>query len=873
MSQYTPMMQQYLKLRQSLPEGSILFFRLGDFYEMFFEDAKQASALLDLVLTGREAGKGNRVPMCGIPYHSAKAYVSKLVKAGFKVAICEQVEDASQAKGLVERQVTRMITPATNLDEQEGDEPSYIATLIEREESASLAYLDLGTGEFKVSTVSKKEILNSLAALQAKEVVLPESKRDSELLSRLKDHFSESTVTFYEDWVFDEDHASELLLKEFNLHSLEVLGLTAAEQSAAGVLVYYLRDHHYESLGHLNLPKSFLETEYMRVDQTAQKHLELFEAFDSEDKKLTLYGSFKQTKTPMGARCLWRWMKQPLLNVGSIEERLNAVEYFVSSREILEGFRVQLAQVGDIERLLARLTCGRATGRDLIVLKEFLALIPKIKMTLENSQKNLIQTNLREITLSPSIHQLITESIVDEPPMTLKDGGLIRDGYDSDLDEYRRLSNGGKEGLLRIQEREVQRTGIKNMKIKFNRVFGYYLEISNANLASVPEDYIRKQTLVNAERYITPELKEYEEKILSATEKAQVIEEKLFEEIKQQILEHTASLKKASEAVGQLDCLACFAFLALRYQYVKPRMNDSCQMEIKEGRHPVVERVMPSGEFVENDVLLNRVESQLMILTGPNMAGKSTYIRQNALLVLLAQMGSFVPAKFCQIGLVDRVFTRIGASDSLARGQSTFMVEMTEVAHILHHATERSLVIMDEVGRGTSTVDGVSIAQAVCEFLVQAGGPKPRSLFATHYHELTELEERLSGVCNYNVMVREDKKGIVFLHKIVPGGTDKSYGIHVASLAGLPRSVIQRADAILKQLESNQTSTSSREQLSSQLEFAIWPKPENEKELAVIEKLREISLETMTPIEALVLLDELKKLDVQSLPSPFKGKG
>ncbi|MBN1587112.1 MAG: DNA mismatch repair protein MutS [Candidatus Omnitrophica bacterium] len=866
MPEYTPMMQQYLKLRRSLPEDTLLFFRLGDFYEMFLEDAKRASQILDLVLTGREAGKAGRVPMCGVPYHSAESYIAKLTRSGLKVAICEQVEDPAQAKGLVDRQVTRIVTPATNLEEMEGEAPTYIVCVAPDRESCGLAYLDLGTGEFCVTGLARQDLAAHLAALQPVELVLPESLKETEQLNTWTADCAKTVPTFYEPWVFAPDHARDLLLRTFSLHSLESLSLSPEQSAAAGVLVYYLRDHRHESLGHLSLPRAYQKSQFMEISSVAQKHLELFEASDGGDKNLTLYGCLKGAQTGMGSRCLWRWLRQPLREVKPINARLDAVQVLFDSAVARTEFRAQLKKVGDAERLVARLTCGRAGGRDLVLLREFLRSVPGLKGVLKGLSAELIEEQSAALQPLPELEALLSRAVVDEPPLTLRDGGVIRDGYDAALDEQRALSKGGKQALVEIQRREVERTGIKTMKIKFNKVFGYYLEVSNANRKAVPEDYIRKQTLVNAERFITPELKEFEEKILTASERARSLEEELFRDLVRKVLVHTEALKGSAEAAGVLDCLAHLAYVAARYGYVRPLIEDTDELWIRGGRHPVVERVLPTGAFVENDLRMSRSKDQLLVLTGPNMSGKSTFIRQNALIVILAQMGSFVPAAECKVGLVDQVFTRIGASDALARGQSTFMVEMTEVAQILNHVTDRSLVIMDEVGRGTSTLDGIAIAHAVCEYLTEESGLRPRALFATHYHELTDLAGVLPRVKNYNVAVREDERGVTFLHKILPGGTDRSYGIHVASLAGLPRSTIERAEKILKRLEGERLESSPSwgavlgtpaGETEGQLEFGTWVA--EIKEHPLIEELRELIPEKMTPIEALNTLYRWKQ--------------
>ncbi len=830
------MMEQYLAVKKTLPPNTILFFRLGDFYEMFFEDAALASRILDIALTGREGGPAGRVPMCGVPHHSSKAYINRLVQEGLKVAICEQVEDPRFAKGIVKREVTRIISQGTYVEEEEGQTCAnrYLASFYSPDgRRFGIAYLDLGTGEFKITeTESEDDLKSELMRIQPVECVLPDSVTpDTELGKFLAAEFRPS-VNYYETRFFDSARAKERIQAVYKLASVDGLGLKDFPVAlvAAGAILQYLQDNLHKSLEHVKKPQGYSSEEFMVLDAMTQRNLEITQPLSGEKQSPTLLSAVDETLTPMGARCLRLWLKRPLLRPEKINERLSAVKIIFEDAKSRQALRDALADIRDLERIVARLNSGLGNARDLAALKTSLARVPMVKEGVRPLGKGSDPFFNRIVASLHELKELVSEidrAFVDAPPLTIKEGGMVKPGFDQQLDELRGIFDHGQNYLAELQKREIDRTGIKSLKVKYNKVFGYYIEISHANAKSVPIDYVRKQTLVNAERYIIPELKEYEDKILTAEERANAKEYEIFEAFRAKVRGHIQEIQSTAEALGMLDVISGFAEAAVKRDFVMPVVSDKTEMMIEGGRHPVVELVLQRGEFVENDTLLNGGDHQLILITGPNMAGKSTYIRQVALITLLAQVGSFVPAKRAEIGMADRIFTRIGASDYLTRGQSTFMVEMVETANILNNATSRSLIVMDEIGRGTSTFDGVSIAWSVSEFLARPDGPRPRTLFATHYHELTELEELFPGVKNYNVTVHEGEHGIVFLRKIVRGGTDKSYGIHVAKLAGLPDSVVERSKQILAELERERI----REGIGTKLTAKRSKKKEEETEL------------------------------------------
>ena len=800
----TPMMRQYREAKAQIPPDAILLFRLGDFYEMFFDDAEKASAIMELVLTKR-AG----VPMCGFPYHALDAQLPRLLAANVKVAIAEQMEDPRFATGIVKREITRIITPGTVVDSSALNPAvnNFLCALVcgKSGDNWSLAELDISTGEFRVARFrSMRELHTEFARLGARECLIPagqQAKWDAEGGRPSPSH--PLLWTELENGEFDLVNADALLKKHFNVATLDGFGCRDLPDcvSAAGAVLAYAIANLKQDCGHVTKLETAAPGGILELDETSQRNLELVEALHGGGRANTLLGVLDCTATPMGGRLLRDWILRPLYDVDGIVARLDAVEQLKSDPLTLAELRETLRGVRDLERILGRLNVGTANARDLLALASGLEVIPGIRMLVAGCDAPLLQKLYADAQEFPDVCARIASAIADNPPIALNDGGIIRDGYSADLDELRKAATEGKNWLSDIQAREIERTGIKSLKVKFNQVFGYYIEVSKANLALVPEDYIRKQTLVNAERFITPELKELESKILGAEEKSKALEYQLFQELRAFVLPFTGTIQRAAAALARVDVLAALAEDARKYRYTRPHINDGDTISITAGRHPVLDAAMGSGEFVPNDVLLDCSEHRMMLITGPNMAGKSTYIRQTALLVIMAQLGSFIPADAAEIGLADRIFTRVGAADDLSRGQSTFMVEMAETANILNCATNRSLVILDEIGRGTSTFDGLSIAWAVAEFLHDDPVCRCRTQFATHYHELTELASIRRGINNFNVAVREYGDRIIFLRQIVPGSTDRSYGIHVAKLAGLPKPVTDRAEELLALLE------------------------------------------------------------------------
>ncbi len=799
----TPMMTQYRRIRAELPPDTILFFRLGDFYEMFFDDAKTASQVLDIALTKRQS-----TPMCGVPFHSADMYLAKLIRAGLKVAICDQMEDPSAAKGIVRREVTRVVTPGTVLEDQvlESKRNNYLAGLCPAGGHFGLAFLDLSTGAFWIEEAdSAVAVQQHLARYAPAECIVPEPARESDEIRALFLAGNGPVLTAHDEWTFETDSAVDLLTRHFNVHSLDGFGVKDSPLGlrAAGAVLHYVNTALRRSLDHVRSIRVKHARDFMLLDETTLRNLDLIES-SGGGRNATLLAVLDSTRTPMGARLLRDWLSRPLLNLDAIRARHDAVETFTKERRALADLREAMAEIKDLERLIARLNAGTGNARDARGLGRSLAGVPRVKSLIAPLGSPLIAELNRDIQALPELVDLLDRALVEEPPIPIKDGGLFKPGYNADLDELRDAASKGKQWLVEFQQREQERTGIGSLKVRHNSVFGYFIEVTKSNLDRVPADYIRKQTIANGERYITPELKEYENKILGAQDKSVALEYELFLDLREKIVAHTAAIQQIAAAVAQLDILAALADRALALGYVRPVMTDDDALRIKDGRHPVIEALPGADRFVPNDALLDGKDNQLILITGPNMAGKSTYIRQVALLVVMAQAGSFVPAAEMECGLVDRVFTRVGASDDLARGRSTFMVEMQETANILNNATARSLIVLDEIGRGTSTFDGISIAWAVAEFLHNDPRVKAKTLFATHYHELTDLAITLPGVKNYNVLVRESGDRIAFLRRIVPGAADKSYGIQVARLAGLPPEVVARAREILHNLEEGE---------------------------------------------------------------------
>ncbi len=860
-------MEQYRSIKKNLLQDTILFFRLGDFYEMFFEDALRGSEILNITLTGREGGEAGRVPMCGIPYHAFQGYVRTLLDQNLKVAICEQVGDPKASKGLVERKITRIITPATYLDDEEKAQSfEYLTAVAGDNKNFAIAYLELSTGEFFVREVTAERLLSELSLLGPREVIISKSLSSDENLTAFIKNGLNAALTVYEDWIFAPTEGIRLLKEGLHLASNQAIPFHTYDFAvgASGVIFYYLRDHFHSALGHIRPPVFLEASEFMVLDRQAQKSLEIVSSLSGVKNTPTLLATVDQTLTSMGARTLYEWVTHPLLSLTEIQKRQDGVTELIEKIKFTQALRLLFRGVKDMERTLTRLSYGVANARDLVNLKLFLERGPLVKEHLAETESAILKEILEAIQPFPQLKALIEKAIVEVPPLTIKEGGMIRGGFNTELDELQTISKNGKSWILEFERRESERTGIKSLKVKYSHVFGYALEVSKTNLHLVPSDYIRRQTLANAERFIVPELKEWDEKISGAEDKIKALEYQLFNQVRETVLQQLAPLQKMAKAIGVLDGLCSLAVAAVQKRWIRPTLVETGELLIEAGRHPVVEAMLPAGEFVENDTFLDTSENQLMILTGPNMAGKSTYIRQVAHIVLLSQIGSFVPAARARVGLVDRIFTRIGASDNLARGESTFMVEMVETANILQKATKRSLLILDEVGRGTSTFDGVSIAWAICEYLVQ-GMARPRTLFATHYHELTQLEEHFQGIKNYKMMVRETKDGIIFLRKVVRGGADRSYGIHVATLAGIPKPVTERANQILKILESEnseatqiiegkKTSANAKKE-TRQPSLFEWAKENH----PVVEEIRHLVIDGMTPLQALTKLAELKK--------------
>ena len=798
----TPMMDQYRRIRRELPENTILFFRLGDFYEMFMDDAKEAARILDITLTKR-----HDIPMCGIPYHAADNYLAQLIDAGKKVAICEQVEDPAAAKGIVKREVTRIITPGTILDEGTLDrsQNNYLAGLVRDGNHFGLAMLDLSTGAFWIEeSASADALCGNLARYCPQECIVPELSIEDDLIDPI---LGNTLKTICEDWTFEADNAADTLLRHFKVHSLKGFGCENAPLGlrAAGAVLHYVSTELRRNLAHVRRIQLKNPEDYLLLDETTVMNLELIAPLNParQGPKSTLLSVLDSTRTAMGARMLREWIVRPLRELSAINARHDAVEAFTTNRMLLNDVRDVLGNMRDLERIMSRLGSGGGNARDLRAVGESLDQLPQLKELLCRNAV-AFQTLEKSIEILPGLGKIIDEAITDEPAVSTREGGMIRAGYSAELDELRNAGAKGKQWLAEFQAAEQERTGIKSLKIRYNKVFGYFIEITNSNLSMVPEEYTRKQTMTNAERFITPELKEYENKILGAQDRAITLEMELFAQIRDEVVKEIDTIQRNARAVAETDVLAAFAENALTRRYVRPQMSESDDLEIVDGRHAVVEQMPDAERFVPNDTTLNCIDHQLVIITGPNMAGKSTYIRQVALITILAHIGSFVPASEAKIGLVDRVFTRVGASDDLARGRSTFMVEMQETANILNNATPKSLIVLDEIGRGTSTFDGISIAWSVAEYLCTNPAVRAKTLFATHYHELTDLSLTMPGVQNANVLVKERGDQITFLRKIVPGSADKSYGIHVARLAGLPATVLDRANEILRNLEEGE---------------------------------------------------------------------
>lgn len=816
-SELTPAMRQYMQAKKSLPSDTILLFRMGDFYELFFEDAKIAAPLMEVVLTSRGG-----VPMCGVPYHALRNYIARILAGGLKVAIAEQIEDPKLARGLVKRDITQVITPGTLLDDTllNSSQSNFLIALYPQKERCGLALLDLSTGDFRLTETNGWPALEmELNRLQAAECVVPASWLENYNQNNCGLNVPEQLVwTPLEDWLFDLTVCREDLQRHFAVASLDGFGCRGLPLgiSAAGAILHYAQKNLRQDAAHITTLSTYQTDDCLILDRISQRNLELVEPIFADSKGNTLLSVLDETVTPMGARLLREWILRPLQQQAAIEARLEGVDYLLHNPLLLSELREILTAVRDLERTVTRLSLGNNTSaRDLLVLRHGLEEVPGLKTLLADATAPLLQEQRNELQPMPELTGLIARAIVDEPPVAIREGGMIREGFNQQLDVFRRAASEGKDWIAAYQAQEQERTGIKSLKVRYNKVFGYFIEISKANLELTPPEYLRKQTIVSGERFITPELKEIEDKVLGAEEKSKALEYELFQELRQEVVNNTAVIQRCARALAMIDCLAALAETAGKYHYVRPQISTRPILDIRDGRHPVLDARMQNESFVPNDVHLDTTDTQLAIITGPNMAGKSTYIRQVALLVIMAQMGSFIPAKSACIGLTDRIFTRVGAADDISRGQSTFMVEMVETANILNHATPASLIILDEIGRGTSTFDGLSLAWAVAEFLHDNPQVKARTLFATHYHELTELSLTKSGVKNFTVLVKEQGESIIFMRKIVPGTADKSYGIHVARLAGIPRAVLSRASEVLNNLENNEFEEEGKPKLAA----------------------------------------------------------
>ncbi len=859
----TPMMRQYLRIKGEY-QDCILFFRMGDFYEMFFEDAKIASKILEIALTSRQKGDKEKIPLCGVPCHAAAPYIAKLIEKGYKVAICEQVGDVKGAKGLVERKVTQVITPGMVVEQEslKEKENNFLMGLCRGERGYGLAFLDLSTGEFRGCQVkSGGLLLSEVEKNRPREVVVPESLKDEGIVEDLKRQFPLMLINYLPDSLFQS--GTEVGSRDEFIGGLISSGVMDESLHAATAALHYVHETQKVDVGHIKPFSLYRVEDYMILDETTQRNLELFSSLGGRGRRGTLLEVLDETLTAMGGRKLREWLSYPLKDVQQINRRLEAVAQLKETPLVRAELRELMEEVYDLERLNARVTMGRANPRDLVALKATLKVIPSIKGELAELTSSLLKDIREELDEMEEVVEWIEEAIVEDPPFTLTEGGIIKDGYNKELDELRGISRDGKGWIAQLEVQERQRTGISSLKVRYNQVFGYYIEVTKANLDLVPDDYIRKQTLTSAERFITPQLKEYESKVLGAEERIKTLEYELFCHLRERVAGQRRRIQSTATALANLDALLSLAEVADKYGYNRPRVTDGDEIVIIEGRHPVIERMGHLEPFVPNDACLDGGQNQLVIITGPNMAGKSTYIRQVGLIVLMAQMGGFVPAKEATIGLVDRIFTRVGATDNLAMGESTFMVEMRETADILREATSRSLVILDEIGRGTSTFDGLSIAWAVAEYLHDRKGPK--TLFATHYHELTELAMTKPKVRNYNVAVSEWNGDVIFLRRIVEGGTSRSYGIQVARLAGLPEEVIERAKEVLANLERGELDEKGLPRLARSKRAGEDPERvqlslfRGERDL-LYRELKRIDPDRLAPLDALQLIYQWKKM-------------
>ncbi len=861
MAQLTPMMQQYFEIKNQ-HKDKIVFFRLGDFYEMFFDDAITASKVLDITLTGRDCGQEERAPMCGVPYHAADSYIAKLIENNYKVAICEQIEDPATAKGLVKRDVVKIITPGTVTNSIMLDDNinNYLMSIVILEKFIGISYVDLSTGEYFCTATEKSQkdlIIAEINRINPSEVIINEKEHEYESISE--------NITQLDKKYYETSECISRLKRQFEVASIEGLGLeNIALIKACGSLLLYLDEVEKGSLKNINKIRFYNISNYMVMDANTRRNLELCETIRGRSKKGALLSIIDKTSTSMGARKLRQWVEKPLLKPEEISKRLDSVEELYNNFLLREELKEYLKTIQDIERLGSRIALGSANARDLISFKNSATNLPHIKALLINFKSlklRKIDENFDELK---DLYGLVDAAINEDPPYGLKEGNLIKNGYNNEIDKYKEISKNGKQWIIELEQKEKENTGIKSLKIGYNKVFGYYIEVTKTNIDNVPKHYIRKQTLSNAERYITPELKELEDAVLHADEKLIELEYEVFLSVRDDISKHIKRIQNTAILLAELDCLCSFAEIAQKNNYVKPEVGNFDSIEIKDGRHPVVEQQNTQNIFIPNDTILDCFDNRLLIITGPNMAGKSTYMRQTALIVLMAQIGSFVPASYAKIGVVDRIFTRVGASDDLASGQSTFMVEMTELANIINSATQNSLVILDEIGRGTSTFDGLSIAWSTVEYICDKKRLGCKTMFATHYHELTELENKSDGVKNYYIAVEEKGKDIIFLRKIKRGAISGSYGIHVARLAGLPEEILERAFDILEVLDKSDKDkqlniSTKKKQKKNKFVENMEPNLFNYKQFGIIDEIKSIDIHNMTPLQALNFIYELRK--------------
>lgn len=860
----TPLMKQYNTIKAKYPDA-LLLFRVGDFYETFGEDAKKASGILGIVLTRRANGAASFVELAGFPHHSLETYLPKLVRAGQRVAICDQLEDPKMTKTIVKRGVTELVTPGVVFSENilENKSNNFLCAIHFGEKISGIAFLDVSTGEFLVGEGNLQHIDKLLQSFRPSEIIYQKNKQKI-----FTENFGDKFYTFkFDDWVFTPEFSNELLLKHFETQSLKGFGIENMDAAiiAAGAALHYLYDTAHDKIKHLSYVSRIEDDKYVWLDRFTLRNLELLAP--ANDKGISLINVLDKTISPMGGRLLKRWLSMPLKEKTSIEERLSVVEYFLAQEELSGELRKNIRLIGDLERIISRVAAARVSPRDVVQLGKALRAIEPVKKICEHSSNHALKKIAEQLNPCKTICEKIEKELNPEAPFMLQKGNVIASGVSDELDALRKIAFSGKDYLLEIQKREAERTGIPSLKVAFNNVFGYYLEVTNAHKNKVPAEWMRKQTLTNAERYITPELKEYEEKILGAEEKILALEVRLFNELVLSLSDYIVPVQLNASLISRLDCLLCFASVAEQYNYVKPEISDETILNIKDGRHPVIERNMPVGEqYIANDIYLDSETQQIIIITGPNMAGKSALLRQTALIVIMAQAGSFVPAKAATIGIADKIFTRVGASDNISSGESTFMVEMNETASILNNVSEKSLIILDEIGRGTSTYDGISIAHAIVEFLHENKTCRARTLFATHYHELNEISKNMQRVKNFNVSVKEVGNKVIFLRKLVPGGSEHSFGIHVAKMAGMPRSVVERANEIMHQLEgtrekqeakNRKQETKTKGDENYQLSFFQL----NDPVLSQIkEDILNTDINTLTPVEALLKLNEIKKL-------------